>query len=344
MAGKCKICHSDLKDRIEERIFKGEGLDSIATWCKSQGLTISAPSVLRHKKNHFEPTKTENPNTEKWQSEVDRGIKKSEVDYTTPFIDSSKLMKEIEKEIEEKDVFGAVIHDRKITQLMLEKIVQKQLVIVHELQEQYGAGTAGYPEPQIRGLKILLDTINTLPTYADKTLIEKMAASSEDAFENKVEKRAIETAKKAAPKYKPWDCLLKGLDLSAPTAYLEEYVKVMFPLRSDLRTKWIKEQAELWGEVVVKHMPTDYGNEMDIKINFVSMYENYLLYDVEFLKGFIKDLIKDYKTPTLCYTACEEDAEANGDPKIFLIERLYKDPVFIKNFQPEVDSRLIFDD
>ncbi len=330
MAGKCKICHSPLKDRIEERLFRGETVEAIATWCKQKGFSISPPSVLRHKNNHFEPTKTDNPNTEKWQAEIDRGIKKAEVDYSAPLIDSTKLMREIEREIDDKDVFGAVIHERKVTQLLLEKIVQKQLVIVHELQEQYSAGTAGYPDAQIRGLKTLLDTINALPTYTDKNLIQRITTSSTTDFETKVQKSAIQTAKKAASKYKSWDCVLKDMDLPAPKTYLEECAKLTKPANNQEhdRDNWISEQISCWRQTIVKNMPVDYESEQEIISAFDSLCKEHNIYCEDYQKEFLQGLIDEYKTPTQCIDACDED-----DMYDFLDKRLHQDPFFIQEYK-----------
>lgn len=189
MAGKCKVCFSPLREMIESRLLKGDSVVSLSNWLQTQGVSIAAPSIQRHKINHFTPTRLENDfvgttplNTLENALNADNA----------PFIDTAAVMDQITKEMIHADVFENVINERKFTQLLIEKIVQKQLIIVHELQEQYSAGVCGYPDSQIRGLKTILDMANSLPTYKRENLLRDMKKDNDKRID-KHEKFELDT-------------------------------------------------------------------------------------------------------------------------------------------------------
>ena len=176
MAAKCKICFSPSREIIESRLLKGESVVSLSNWLKTQGESIAAPSIQRHKVNHFKPTRLEND----FQGTTPLNtIENATTGNFEPFIDEMAALKRINDELAETDVFESVVKERNFTQLLLEKIVQKQLIIVHELQAQYIDGKAGYPDSQIRGLKTILDMANTLPTYKRENLLRDIKTDND---------------------------------------------------------------------------------------------------------------------------------------------------------------------
>lgn len=176
MAGKCKVCHSPFREQIEARLLKGETCNSLSEWLKTQDENIAHPSIQRHRDKHLAATMKENGflNVDTTQIKENAATVNFE-----PFIDEMAALKRIQDELAETDVFESVVKERKFTQLLLEKIVQKQLVIVHELQAQYIDGKAGYPDSQIRGLKTILDMANTLPTYKRENLLRDIKTDND---------------------------------------------------------------------------------------------------------------------------------------------------------------------
>jgi hypothetical protein len=148
----------------------------LSKWLATQGESIAAPSIQRHKINHFTPTRLENDFV---GTNALNTPENALNDDNAPFIDTAAVMDQITKELIDTDVFASVVNERKFTQLLIEKIVQKQLIIVHELQDQYSAGKCGYPDSQIRGLKTILDIANSLPTYKRESLLRDMAIDND---------------------------------------------------------------------------------------------------------------------------------------------------------------------
>lgn len=176
MAGKCKVCNSPFREQVEARLLKGEAVTSLSEWLKTQGEIIAHPSIQRHRDNHLAATMKENGFL---LSDIPKNAENAATNNFEPFIDESAALQRIHDELSKTDVFESVVKERKFTQLLLEKIVQKQLIIVHELQTQYVEGKAGYPDSQIRGLKTILDMANTLPTYKRENLLRDIKTDND---------------------------------------------------------------------------------------------------------------------------------------------------------------------
>jgi hypothetical protein len=153
MAGKCKACHSELLSEIDDRLRRGDTCESIAVWCNANGLAVATPSINRHRDNHVDGIKTPEIKV------------KSESHDMKPIVDFEDFIDELYKETDWIDVKTSVGDQRRITQLLLEKILQNQLMLVHELQVNYANCKGSYPDSQIRGLKVIFDMVGTLPTY-----------------------------------------------------------------------------------------------------------------------------------------------------------------------------------
>lgn len=177
MAGKCKICHCDQREKIENRLYRGDTPVLISEWLKTIGISISHTSIRRHQQNHLEKKRFD------FVSTLDTNTQATTND-DTPFINAIGAIERIQTELENIDVFTSVVEARKFTQLNLEKILQKQLVIVSELQDLYIKGKTPYPDAQIRGLKTILDMANTLPTYKRETMLRDIKAENDKRINN----------------------------------------------------------------------------------------------------------------------------------------------------------------
>lgn len=241
MAGKCKACHSPLKETIDARLAQGESVERLSVWLKTQGVSISSPSLNRHRSNHMGLTR----HADGMVTSILEDHEPETLD-TGIFIDTDKVMADIEKSLDKSDVFDSVVAERKRTQLLMERIVQKQLIIVHELQDQYTEGKAGYPDAQIRGLKTLLDIVNSLPTYTDKRLLSKIEKSGSIDHVKEIKKHAQEAAETINATYKPWDYLTTDLCAGAPRQHIEKIARVNFPSDEYRREEWVKDRVNEW--------------------------------------------------------------------------------------------------
>jgi len=253
MAGlQCKSCLSPNQALIDERLIKGESCESLSEWLRGQGESISPPSILRHRKGHVPGMKLEQNTTKRFiglggftKESTENG---EQVDL--PFIDTSAVLAKIINETAETNIFTSVLEARKITQLLMERIVQNQLIIVHELQQQYSAGKAGYPDSQIRGLKTILDITNALPTYADKAILRKMKDNNDTGYTDKIKEHAYQIADNLNARYTvDWKFLLSPEPVPyAPYDLIDKYSLLVYPSSDTGRESWREKMAEYWNE------------------------------------------------------------------------------------------------
>jgi hypothetical protein len=236
MAGKCKICASPNRERVELRLLTGESIHSLSEWLKTQGETVSAPSIQRHKRNHFAATMHDDG---KPPITVLENVKTSQTGDFEPFIDINNVLAKIQNDLDTQDVFSSVITERKFTQLLLEKIAQKQLIIVDVLQDQYVAGKAGYPDSQIRGLKTILDMANSLPTYKNDKLLDDIKADNVETIEQKIYDKTLENAANETLRYHEWYVVKQKPD-PIPIAMIEKSASKLFADNQIKREKWIE--------------------------------------------------------------------------------------------------------
>ena len=163
MAGKCKACHSELLSEIDDRLRRGDTCESIAVWCNANGLAVATPSINRHRDKHVAGIKT-----------PDLKVKSETYNDMPPIVDIDSFLENLEKDYEGVDVRTTVGDERRTTQLLLERILQNQLIVVHELQIAYTKCKGSYPDSQIRGLKVIFDMVNSLPTYEDKKVLRQL--------------------------------------------------------------------------------------------------------------------------------------------------------------------------
>lgn len=252
MAGGCKSCLSSHKDVIDERLKKGESIEKLSEWLKGQGEMISPPSLLRHRKNHINGMELENNKTARFLGDEKATNTHDYEDETgAPFIDTEAALARIISETTNTNIFESVLEARKFTQLLMERIVQNQLVIVHELQQQYSAGKAGYPDSQIRGLKTILDITNALPTYTDKGILRKMDAANTEQYVEKIRQHAIDFGKKNYKKYStPWSYLKSKKRFVVPYDLITECAAALHPTNIKKRNEWADEMCTYWEEVL----------------------------------------------------------------------------------------------
>lgn len=181
MAGKCKACHTPLLGEIDDRLRRGDTCESVAEWVTGQGLTISATSINRHRNDHVDGIKTP----------VKR-VKTENYDDMPPIVDIGAYIEDLTAEINDLDVTTNIGRERKITQVLLERGLQKQLVLVNQLQDDYANCKGSYPDSQIRGLKLFFDMVNTLPTYDDKKVMFQLQEDKKKAVFDKIEKYTID--------------------------------------------------------------------------------------------------------------------------------------------------------
>lgn len=267
MAGSCKSCFSSHREVIDERLKKGESIEKLSEWLKGQGEMISPPSLLRHRKNHIPSMALENNMTGSFIGDSKTPPKNaSDDDSNEPFIDTDAVLARIANETADTNIFTSVLEARKFTQLLMERIVQNQLIIVHELQQQYSAGKAGYPDSQIRGLKTILDITNALPTYADKNIYRKLSDTNEEMYVDKIRANALEQAKTDNEKYNTWDCLRGVYRHDVPYDYIDTLAAQFYPVHAKVRNQWIEKMRAYWEECFTGDMAGEYADEIRIQI------------------------------------------------------------------------------
>jgi hypothetical protein len=183
-----------------------------------------------------------------------------------PFIDTAEVITRIARENTDTNIFTSVIEARKFTQLLMERIVQNQLVIVHELQLAYTAGTSGYPDSQIRGLKTILDITNALPTYADKNILRKLSDSNEEQYVEKIRSNALEKGKIEVAAYgdDDWFCLNTKYHHTKPYDYIESLAVLLHPIHTKNRKEWMTKMEQYWNDCFMGCMPSEYKAEKRI--------------------------------------------------------------------------------
>ena len=317
MAGnQCKSCLSPNHDLIDERLRKGETCESLSEWLRGQGEMISPPSILRHRKNHLVGMILENKKTGRFVGLGD--FKKedpSSNDQTNePFIDTNAVLTRIAAETTDTDIFTSVFEARKFTQLLMERIVQNQLVIVHELQQLYSAGKAGYPDSQIRGLKTILDITNALPTYADKSLLRKMKDNDVNVYTEKIKQNAWILADDLNTRFsEEWSFLLSPEETPyAPYELIEGYSETLYTSIGSMRKSWRDSMIQYWNECFNHRLSciVDYDNDIkkiiedlwynDGDINFPEQYQQ-----------IVGVIMKTFKTSGLAITEDNRDLLEN---------------------------------
>lgn len=299
MAGKCKVCASPLREEVEARLLRGESITSLSDWLKLQGESISAPSIDRHKKNHFVPTQTQNDAAVEWNAKNKQNASQDEI---KPLIDTIAAMSKFEKEMRNTDVFASAINERKFTQLLIEKIMQKQLIIVSELQDKYISGEGAYPDPQIRGLKTILDMANSLPTYKNENLLSDIRVDNRINYEDKVIQDAVDLAQTEKAKYKPWHVLTTNPTLTTPFEKIDDLAKKLYPNSESSQIGWAGSMREAWRLKVIEELPKEWDVEDDLR----RLIDRYLddLYGTDFepqiekirLK-IVKAIMETFETP-----------------------------------------------
>lgn len=268
MAGKCKICASPLRELVEARLLKGESITSLSEWLKSQGESISAPSIDRHKKNHFKPTQTQNDEAAKWMADKKKNEPEGEIE---PFIDIATALSRFEGELQDTDVFTSAVNEQKFTQMLVEKIMQKQLIIVSELQDKYISGKGAYPDPQIRGLKTMLDMANRLPAYKNEKLLDNIRTDNRHNYEKKVIQDAIDLGAKEKLNYYPWYVVTKNPSITLPNDKINAYAKKLYPDSESSQVEWTAKMREAWKRQVILELPEEWDMEDDLR-NLINEY------------------------------------------------------------------------
>jgi hypothetical protein len=267
MAGnQCKSCLSPNHDVIDERLRKGETCESLSEWLRGQDEMISPPSILRHRKNHLVGMILENKKTGRFIGLGDFKKEESIEQTNEPFIDTNAVLTRIAAETTDTDIFTSVFEARKFTQLLMERIVQNQLVIVHELQQLYSAGKAGYPDSQIRGLKTILDITNALPTYADKSLLRKMKDNDVNGYTDKIKQNARMVADDLNTRFpEEWGFLLSPEETPyAPHELIEGYSETLYTSVGSMRQSWRDSMVQYWNECFNHRLSyiVDYDNDI----------------------------------------------------------------------------------
>lgn len=311
MAGKCKLCNSPFRQQVEARLLKGETVTSLSEWLKTQGELIAHPSIQRHRDNHLAATMKENGFL---LSDIPKNAENvATVDFE-PFIDESAALKRIYDELAETDVFESVVKERKFTQLLLEKIAQKQLIIVHELQAQYIDGKAGYPDSQIRGLKTILDMANTLPTYKSGALLRNMQADNENQYEEKIIEDAKKSSLEIAEKYRVWSVLKEKPYHHPPAEMIDTAARRLHPLSAYSQIEWCEKMRKKWQNEFDTHTPEEYDNEV-VVLRTIEYHTDDLINtphekEIDAIHGrIVAKIIEKYETPILA----NEDDEGLND-------------------------------
>jgi hypothetical protein len=161
----CIICSLEPKQKkqVDDLIKTRRSHAVIANEAKKLGIAgITAAIIMRHKANH---------------------MNKEEVEITAPSqglpvvfdtVDFDGVMSDLTKDLLKRDYHKEAVHQRLKSHVMLERIATKQMILVDHLLTQYSQGMGAYPNDQIRGMKITLDLLERLPTYADKTMLYHM--------------------------------------------------------------------------------------------------------------------------------------------------------------------------
>lgn len=237
MAGKCKLCACDESTRamVERRLRMGESVKDIATDLGTQGIIISGMSVLRHKKNHMEEFQQESEE-KKYSLDDMKGHGLT--------IDVESVLEEIETELLDRDYQEAAILERLKTQVLLERICQKQLVIVDQLQDRYMLGEGGYPNDQIRGLKTILEMFSGLPAYKDSDLKTGYEKVNKDVKLRREKKGGYEATAAFADTYQQGDIFSgKGLPANPhhPTIGAYQEVNPLYAKWQEGLRQWLEE-------------------------------------------------------------------------------------------------------
>jgi hypothetical protein len=306
MAGKCKLCFSPFREQVEARLLKGETATSLSEWLKTQGELIAHPSIQRHKKNHLAATMTESGFL--GATDTLKNTENTTTGKIEAFIDTDGAITKIMSELEHTDVFENVINERKFTQLLLEKIMQKQLIIVHELQGQYAEGKAGYPDSQIRGLKTISDITNTLPTYKSDKLLREIKNDNENNYVSKIVKNATDLGESENAKYEQWYVLKTIPSVPPPYEKIREYAKKIHTGNDGLdgfhREEWEKETVKKWEVAFYCELQDEYDYEEQIR-RVIDHYTDPLYGELsedereKLDKRIVKKIIENYETPEI---------------------------------------------
>lgn len=301
MSGKCKLCNSPFREQVEARLIKGETVTSLSAWLKTQGELIAHPSIQRHRDNHLVATMKENGLL---LSPTPKDGENAATGNFEPYIDESAALQRIYDELADTDVFESVVKERKFTQLLLEKITQKQLIIVHELQAQYIDGKAGYPDSQIRGLKTIIDMANTLPTYKSDKLLREIHADNEHIYIEKILDNAKQTSDEVTAKYQLWDVLKQRPYHAPPVEMIDTAARRLHPTFEFTRDEWREKMRKEWRSAFECNTPTEYDDEL-IVLRAITYHtdELYSTLDEKEIDAtynrIVKKIIKKYASPFL---------------------------------------------
>lgn len=166
---KCKICEAEEDRRldIEKRLKTGRPCRDLSQDLKKLGFPVTSTQLLNHL-SHMD------------QGDHDPNVSKM-VTIMDDTLNISRRLKELEKDLLTRDYTREAVHVRLKMSKMLELIGQKHMIIVDELLDRFGDGLCPYPKDQIRGMQIVFNLLNTLPTYTDKAQLYEIEQISEKA-------------------------------------------------------------------------------------------------------------------------------------------------------------------
>ena len=173
-AAQCKLCGlpDELRADIDKRLRSGQSHTELVRILDSHGVEVARSSVGRHASKHLGIT--ERPRPPKPPATVVR-LKEPPDDPATGSADTTPPdpflnLEQLRAEVAAANTLALAVSERRVSQVILERIVQNQLAMVSRSQAEFMRGLADYPREPLNGLKILLDMLAKFPPYDDELM------------------------------------------------------------------------------------------------------------------------------------------------------------------------------
>ena len=172
---RCKICQAETDRRadIERRLQSGRSPQYLAKDLEALNFKVTAAQLQTHLTRHMTVeavSETENAKTV----------------VLEPSIPVQKLLARLDQDLRQRDYQKAALDHRLKASRLLDEITLMNLMIVREEMKKYCEGLAPYPSEQIRGLRILHNVLNELPSYSDRGHLYEIDCISEQARKLKI--------------------------------------------------------------------------------------------------------------------------------------------------------------
>jgi hypothetical protein len=159
MARQCKVCslENNLKSEVEKQLKDGVLPRLVASFLVNRGVSITTPSIDRHKKNCLGLTSFESLETDDLDESEGVGI------------DVIAVLSEAKTRFKSVQLDDSLKEGILLSTVLLSDILANQLAMLKIAQSKYIQGIGGYPKDLYRDLQVILNLRSSVSEDYRKT-------------------------------------------------------------------------------------------------------------------------------------------------------------------------------